>query len=183
MGRGLASFFKETSKESAPVNIEDIDGCVRPAEGFSPPIAPGRHLSRGSPVDTNAADAGGPLATGRSRCDNYQVERELAKRGRTGPRTDPDPPPRTGRLASRAAPFCARRALWRSNVAKARGRQGRRKSGPDPSALTADQAAKLLGVPVATIRQHLADGAPADATGRINLLHYVAWLVSRNART
>ena len=46
----------------------------------------------------------------------------------------------------------------------------------NPAALTAAQLARMLGVPEQTIRRHLAAGAPASADGRINLVHYAAWL-------
>ena len=46
----------------------------------------------------------------------------------------------------------------------------------NPAALTVAQLARMLGVPEETIRRHLAAGAPATADGRINLVHYAAWL-------
>ena len=46
----------------------------------------------------------------------------------------------------------------------------------NPAALTAAQLARLLGVPEETIRRHVAAGAPASADGRMNLVHYAAWL-------
>ena len=52
----------------------------------------------------------------------------------------------------------------------------------DPLALTVTQAARLLsaagGIAVTenAIRRHIADGAPTTADGRINLVHYAAWL-------
>jgi hypothetical protein len=52
----------------------------------------------------------------------------------------------------------------------------------DPLAMTVAQAAKVLsavGVGTVTeelIRRHVAAGAPATADGRINLVHYAAWL-------
>ena len=52
----------------------------------------------------------------------------------------------------------------------------------DPVAMTVAQAAKILsavGVGTVTedlIRRHIAAGAPATADGRINLMHYAAWL-------
>jgi len=48
--------------------------------------------------------------------------------------------------------------------------------------MTVAQAAKVLsavGVGTVTeelIRRHIASGAPATADGRINLVHYAAWL-------
>ena len=52
----------------------------------------------------------------------------------------------------------------------------------NPAALTAAQLARLLGVPEETIRRHVATGAPASADGRINLVHYAAWLNKELAR-
>ena len=50
-------------------------------------------------------------------------------------------------------------------------------SGPvNPLALSIEQAAKLLSVPEATVREHVADGAPTATNGTINLIHYAAWL-------
>ena len=46
----------------------------------------------------------------------------------------------------------------------------------DATALAVDQLARMLGVPEETIRRHLAAGAPASADGRVNLVHYAAWL-------
>lgn len=52
-----------------------------------------------------------------------------------------------------------------------------------PSALTVEQLARLLsgsGARTAaeeTIRRHLEAGAPTAADGRLNLVHYMAWLV------
>ncbi len=46
----------------------------------------------------------------------------------------------------------------------------------DPAALTAAQLARLLGVQEDTIRRHVAAGAPASVDGRMNLVHYAAWL-------
>lgn len=52
----------------------------------------------------------------------------------------------------------------------------------NPAALTAGQLARALGVSAETIHRHVADGAPAGADGRLNLIHYAAWLNSRLAR-
>lgn len=49
----------------------------------------------------------------------------------------------------------------------------------DPAALTVAQLARLLGVAEPKVREHLADGAPVGADGRINLVHYAAWLNRR----
>jgi predicted transcriptional regulator len=46
----------------------------------------------------------------------------------------------------------------------------------NPAALAVAQAARLLGVAEQTIRDHVAAGAPTAADGRINLVHYAAWL-------
>jgi hypothetical protein len=55
----------------------------------------------------------------------------------------------------------------------------------DPLAMTVAQAAKVLSavsagvVPEEMIRRHIAAGAPATSDGRINLVHYAAWLNQR----
>ena len=49
----------------------------------------------------------------------------------------------------------------------------------NPASLSAEQLALMLGVPEETIRRHLAAGAPASADGRVNLVHYAAWLNRR----
>lgn len=52
----------------------------------------------------------------------------------------------------------------------------------NPAALTVAQAAKVLSAvgngPVSeeAIRRHIAAGAPTTADGRLNLVHYAAWL-------
>jgi len=46
----------------------------------------------------------------------------------------------------------------------------------DPTALTVEQLAKMLQIPPEKVRDHVAAGAPTDAVGRINLVHYAAWL-------
>lgn len=52
----------------------------------------------------------------------------------------------------------------------------------DPAALTVAQAAKVLSavssgaVREDMLRRHIAAGAPTTADGRINLVHYAAWL-------
>lgn len=53
---------------------------------------------------------------------------------------------------------------------------------PDPGALTPAEAARILRVPPETIAKHLEAGAPAGPEGRINLVHYAAWLVQQLAR-
>lgn len=60
-------------------------------------------------------------------------------------------------------------------------------SGLNPAALSVPHAAKLLtragGSPVtdAMIAADLAAGAPTNADGTINLVHYAAWLVREMA--
>jgi hypothetical protein len=49
----------------------------------------------------------------------------------------------------------------------------------NPAALTVEQLAKMLAVPVETVRDHVAAGAPTGLDGTINLVHYAAW---RNRR-
>lgn len=58
----------------------------------------------------------------------------------------------------------------------------------NPSALSIDDAAKLLarasGEPFAAadLQSDVARGAPANADGTINLVHYAAWLARELAR-
>jgi hypothetical protein len=60
-------------------------------------------------------------------------------------------------------------------------------AGLNPTALTVEDAARLLtrvgGQPVSVdlLRADLAAGAPANADGTINLVHYAAWLVREGA--
>lgn len=49
----------------------------------------------------------------------------------------------------------------------------------DPAALTVAQLARLLGVTEQKVREHVVLGAAAGPDGRINLVHYVAWLNRR----
>jgi len=49
----------------------------------------------------------------------------------------------------------------------------------DPAALTVAQLARLLGLAERKVRQHVEAGAPTAADGRINLVHYTAWLNRR----
>jgi len=82
------------------------------------------------------------------------------------------------KAATRKAPTRAKRKASR----KAAKRKPRARAKPaDPRALTAAQAARLLQVPVESIRGHLAAGAPADTDGRINLVAYAAWLCRQRA--
>jgi len=46
----------------------------------------------------------------------------------------------------------------------------------DPTALTVEQLARMLGVPVEKVREHVAAEAPVAADGTVNLVHYAAWL-------
>ncbi len=63
------------------------------------------------------------------------------------------------------------------------GASGAQPSAASPSALTVEQLARLLTaagrrtIAEATIRRHVEAGAPTLADGRLNLVHYVAWLV------
>lgn len=53
----------------------------------------------------------------------------------------------------------------------------------NPAALTVEQAARILTAvggrhtTVETIRRHIEAGAPVAADGRLNLVHYMAWLI------
>ncbi|MCX6915576.1 MAG: hypothetical protein NT167_21460, partial [Verrucomicrobia bacterium] len=55
----------------------------------------------------------------------------------------------------------------------------------NPSALTIEQLIRLLSAAGAklasdeTIRRHIQAGAPTAADGRMNLMHYMAWLVQQ----
>ena len=57
----------------------------------------------------------------------------------------------------------------------------------NPAALTVAQVAKILSAvgsaPVTEdmLRRHIAGGAPTDAGGCVNLVHYAAWLIQRIA--
>ena len=51
----------------------------------------------------------------------------------------------------------------------------------NPAALAAPDVARLLGVPVAAVEQHLAEGAPQATDGSMNLVHYAAWLLKATA--
>ena len=58
----------------------------------------------------------------------------------------------------------------------------------DPNRLTPEKAAKLLSaaakirIPAEQIVRDIADGAPQNADGTINLMHYTAWLVKEMGR-
>ena len=49
----------------------------------------------------------------------------------------------------------------------------------NPTALTVEMAAKMLGIQVQIVQKHISEGAPVAADGTINLVHYAAWLNSR----
>ncbi|HPC65559.1 MAG TPA: hypothetical protein P5175_10495 [Anaerohalosphaeraceae bacterium] len=49
----------------------------------------------------------------------------------------------------------------------------------NPSALTVEMAAKMLGLQAEIVRKHIEQGMPTAADGTINLVHYGAWLNSR----
>jgi len=46
----------------------------------------------------------------------------------------------------------------------------------DPQALTPADAARVLGISVDMLRVDVGAGAPTNADGSINLVHYAAWL-------
>ena len=46
----------------------------------------------------------------------------------------------------------------------------------DPTALSPEQAARLLGIEARMLEQDIAAGAPANPDGTVNLVHYAAWL-------
>jgi len=46
----------------------------------------------------------------------------------------------------------------------------------NPAALAVEDTARALGLPVDAIRQDIAEGAPSNADGTVNLVHYAAWL-------
>ena len=58
----------------------------------------------------------------------------------------------------------------------------------DPNRLSPEQAAKLLSaaakirIPVEQIQEDLKSGAPRNADGTINLVHYAAWMVKEMGR-
>jgi len=45
-----------------------------------------------------------------------------------------------------------------------------------PAALPVQDAARALGLSVETVREDIAAGAPTNADGTLNLVHYAAWL-------
>lgn len=62
-------------------------------------------------------------------------------------------------------------------------------SGLNPSALTLADAARLLSkvggqaVTAAMLQSDVAAGAPTNANGTLNLMHYTAWLVREMGRS
>ena len=46
----------------------------------------------------------------------------------------------------------------------------------NPSAVPVEQLARMLGLPTDHLCRHVAEGAPTNANGSINLVHYAAWL-------
>ena len=46
----------------------------------------------------------------------------------------------------------------------------------NPAALPVEDAARALGLSVETVRADIAAGAPTNADGTMNLVHYAAWL-------
>jgi hypothetical protein len=49
-------------------------------------------------------------------------------------------------------------------------------TGINPAALELRDAAKLLGISEAMLREDLLAGAPSNADGTLNLVRYAAWL-------
>jgi hypothetical protein len=49
----------------------------------------------------------------------------------------------------------------------------------NPAALAVEDAARAMNLPVDAIRQDIAEGAPTNADGTVNLVHYAAWLNMR----
>ena len=46
----------------------------------------------------------------------------------------------------------------------------------NPASLTPEDAARMLGISLDMLRADLDAGAPTNADGTINLIHYAAWL-------
>jgi hypothetical protein len=46
----------------------------------------------------------------------------------------------------------------------------------NPAALAVEDAARALGLSAESIRQDITEGAPTNADGSVNLVHYAAWL-------
>lgn len=65
---------------------------------------------------------------------------------------------------------------------------GRHRGPLNPQALSLEDVARILSasgwkpVTVAMVRDDIDDGAPVNADGTINLVHYAAWLVREMSR-
>ena len=46
----------------------------------------------------------------------------------------------------------------------------------NPQALSVQKAARLLGIPARWLTEDIDSGAPTNADGTLNLVHYAAWL-------
>ena len=46
----------------------------------------------------------------------------------------------------------------------------------NPSAIPVAELARMLGLPPEVVDRHVAEGAPTNPDGTINLVHYAAWL-------
>ena len=46
----------------------------------------------------------------------------------------------------------------------------------NPAAMTLEEAAKALGIRREWVEADIADGAPTNPDGTVNLVHYAAWL-------
>ena len=51
----------------------------------------------------------------------------------------------------------------------------------NPAALAVEDAARTLGLSADAVRQDIAEGAPTNADGSVNLVHYAAWLLKAMA--
>jgi len=51
----------------------------------------------------------------------------------------------------------------------------------DPMSVSIDQAAQVLGLARETLEADIVAGAPTNADGSVNLVHYAAWLVKEAA--
>ena len=50
-----------------------------------------------------------------------------------------------------------------------------------PAALTVADLARLVGLPAEAVGKDVAEGAPRNADGTMNLVHYAAWLNQKAA--
>ena len=55
-------------------------------------------------------------------------------------------------------------------------------SAMNPSAMAVEEAAKALGVSEDMLRNDIANGAPTNPDGTMNLVYYAAWLVSEKRK-